>query len=95
MPASFHAMMISSRTKSLFSTHPPLEARIAALEKYAGAAEMEAAAAQLGRGRAPLVGATGADAKPVERDRAVDARSPLVPRVPFGRRKSSPSVNWG
>ena len=40
MPASFHAMMISSRTKSLFSTHPPLEARIAALEKYAGAAEM-------------------------------------------------------
>src|SRR5262249_40321658 len=34
MPASFHAMMISSRIESVFSTHPPLDARIAALEKY-------------------------------------------------------------
>jgi heat shock protein HtpX len=90
MPAAFRAMMISSRIESLFSTHPPLEARIAALEKYAGAAEMEAAAAQLGRGRARLVGATGADAEPLERDRAIDARSPLRPQVPFGRRKSPP-----
>jgi heat shock protein HtpX len=90
MPAALHAMMISSRIESVFSAHPPLAARIAALEKYAGAAEMEAAAAQLGRGRAPLVGATVAGAKPLERDRAIDAHSPLRPQVPFGRRKSPP-----
>jgi heat shock protein HtpX len=87
MPAAFHAMLISSRLESLFSTHPSVEARIAALEKYAGAAE--AAAAQPGRRRAPLVAATQADAKPLERDRAIAAHSPLLPQVPFGRRKSS------
>jgi heat shock protein HtpX len=100
LPASFHIMMISSRVESLFSTHPPLEARIAALEKYAGAAEMGATAAPLGRGKAPLVGASAADAtplgsplgSPLARDRAIDAHSPLRPQVPFGRRKPSASA---
>jgi heat shock protein HtpX len=87
MPPAFHAMLISSRVKSLFSTHPSVEARIAALEKYAGAAE--AAAAQHDWRRSPPVAAIEADEKPLERDRAIDAHSPLQPQVPFGRRKSS------
>jgi heat shock protein HtpX len=37
LPASLRAMMISSRIQGLFATHPPVEARIAALETYAGA----------------------------------------------------------
>jgi heat shock protein HtpX len=92
VPASFQAMMVSSHIESLFSTHPPLEKRIAALEKYAGATEIGTLVAQLGRSRTPLVGASGADAKPRERGRAIDVHSPLLPRVPFGRRKSFPSV---
>jgi heat shock protein HtpX len=37
VPAALQAMMISSRIEGLFATHPPVEARIAALELYAGA----------------------------------------------------------
>ena len=85
LPAAFHAMMISSSIESLFSTHPPLEARIAALEKYAGAVKVGVAAAQVDRRGAPLMGGTGSDAKPLERGRAI-VHSPLLPKVPFGRR---------
>src|SRR5882757_3077956 len=90
LPAAFHAMMISSSIESLFSTHPPLEARIAALEKYAGAVKVEVAAAQVDRHGAPLMGGTGSDAKPLDSKplgggRAI-AHSPLRPQVPFGRR---------
>ena len=83
LPAAFHAMMISSSIESLFSTHPPLEARIDALEKYAGVVKVGVAAAQVDRRGAPLMG--GTDAKPLGRGRAI-AHSPLRPQVPFGRR---------
>jgi len=85
LPAAFHAMMISSSIESLFSTHPPLEARIAALEKYAGAVKVGVAAAQVDRREAQLMGGMGSDAKPLERGRAI-VHSPLLPKVPFGRR---------
>jgi len=52
------------------------------LKKYAGAAEMAAAPAQLGRGVAPLVAATGMNAKPLEHDRAIDAHSPFATAGP-------------
>ena len=88
LPAAFHAMMISSSIESLFSTHPPLEARIAALEKYAGAVKVGVAAAQVDRRGAPLMGGSDAkplDSKPLGRGRAI-AHSPLLPKVRFGRR---------
>jgi heat shock protein HtpX len=37
IPASLQAMMISSRIQGLVATHPPIEARVAALQAYAGA----------------------------------------------------------
>src|SRR6267154_1614224 len=61
LPAAFHAMMISSSIESLFSTHPPLEARIAALEKYAGVVKVGVADAPVDHRGAPLMGETGSE----------------------------------
>jgi heat shock protein HtpX len=83
--ASFSAMMISSHIEGLFSTHPAVEDRIAAIEKFAGGREMGPAAAAPTGGSRP---AGMAGAKPAQRHRPNSAFAPLQPQVPFGRRKS-------
>jgi heat shock protein HtpX len=85
VPASLQAMMISSRIEGLFATHPPVEARIAALERYAGA-----------RGPAgPAKALNHAFGARVDQTRPSHGRPMAMPisqpQVSFGRRASRPS----
>jgi heat shock protein HtpX len=85
VPASLQAMMISSRIQGLFATHPPVEARIAALERYAGVRGPAGA----GRARGNAAGVR------VDLTRPSHVRSIVMPvsqpQVSFGRRTSRPS----
>ena len=84
VPASLQAMMISSRIEGLFATHPPVEARIAALEAYAGARGAAVTGnpvrSSVGRthGRTPVAGMGPAFVAAPQR------------QVSFGRRTSQP-----
>jgi heat shock protein HtpX len=91
VPASLRAMMISSRLEGLFATHPPLEERIAALERYAGAAAT-AATLPRRRGTAGAVRPERADARSGEAVHAFGVTSALQPQVTFGRRKTRPAA---
>ncbi len=86
VPESLRAMMISSRLDGLFATHPPVEERIAALERYAGAA---VASTALPRRRGTVT--ARADAYSGEPTHAL-GMSPLQAPVQFGRRKARPTA---
>ncbi len=86
VPESLHAMMISSRLDGLFATHPLVEERIAALERYAGAA---VASTSLPRRRGTIT--ARADAYSGEPTHALGI-SALQPLVQFGRRKARPTA---
>ena len=73
LPAALQAMMISSRLDGLWSTHPSVDQRVAALETFAGGR-----AAALVTKEAMLL---------ARRGRPVGAQSPLPQQASFGRRK--------
>jgi heat shock protein HtpX len=87
VPESLRAMMISSRLDGLFATHPPMEERIAALERYAGA--MAATSPTLPRRRGSSIAAQPARGEPAH---ALGVTSALQPQVAFGRRKARPAA---
>jgi heat shock protein HtpX len=73
LPAALQAMMISSRLDGLWSTHPSVDQRAAALETFAGGR-----AAALVTKEAMLL---------ARRGRPVVTQSPLPQQASFGRRK--------
>jgi heat shock protein HtpX len=91
VPESLRAMMISSRLEGLFATHPPVEQRIAALERYAGAA---AASVTVPRRRGATRPARH-DAGLADPAHALGITSGLQPQVQFGRRKARPAAQLG
>jgi len=82
LPESLHAMMISSRIEGLLSTHPPVEERIAALERYAGA-RIETPAVTRHRRR-------GAHATSTGPGNGLGVAPAMQAQVQFGRRKARP-----
>jgi heat shock protein HtpX len=91
VPTSLRAMMISSRLEGLLATHPPVEDRIAALEKYAGAAVSTGPQPRhrgvVGTGRSALAAGRAGEAA-----HALGVTSALQPQVTFGRRKTRPAA---
>ncbi len=85
LPESLRAMMISSRLEGLLATHPPIEDRIEALRKYAGARVAPTATASP---RPRSIGRPAVDAG--ERGPRLDAAA-LQPQAAFGRRKARPA----
>jgi heat shock protein HtpX len=73
LPAALQAMMISSRLGGLWSTHPTVERRIAALETFAGARSAEPERKE----GMPLP----------RRGRPIGVQSALLQPSTFGRRK--------
>ncbi len=89
MPESLRAMMISSRLDGLFATHPPMEERIAALERYAGA--VAAVSPSLPRRRG-IAGAGRPTVQAGEPAHALALTGALQPQAQFGRRKARPGA---
>lgn len=84
LPASLQAMMISSRLEGLLATHPPIEARIAALQAFAVARQVP------GVGKAEG-GRVAADRTRPRNGRSV-ALASSAPAVAFGRRPTPPRL---
>ena len=95
VPESLRAMMISSRLAGLFATHPPMEERIEALERYAGAAAAASAVPPRRRGTAAATRPARTDAPAGEPTHALGLTSALQPQVPFGRRKARSTSQLG